>query len=254
MEFSVDRRIEALSRAANLADAAQPLVDIGKAIGLDRPAVVADFSNEGLTISREGGLLGEIFGWLPAQAPEPRSEPLHHACPIGKACRVAVQPFAWRSAEIGGAAFSWDKRARDFWRHAADLGIVGGITVPVHMPLSRVGAVGWLAVGHPVDLDAILQDWSSRLRLAAYLFMDHVYRERPDATGKASDAVLSERELECLTWVALGKTDAEIGELIGRSPSTARFHVDSAVEKLGVNNRTRAAAVACQLGMIRALA
>jgi DNA-binding CsgD family transcriptional regulator len=254
MGITVDRYIEALSRAASLADAAQPLVDIGRAIGLDRPAVVEDFSNEGLTLSRQGGLLGEIFGWLPAQAPGPHTGSMHHVCPIGKACRVAVQPFAWRSAEISGAAFCWDKRARDFWRHAADLGIIGGVTVPVHMPLSRVGAVGWLAVGRPTDLDAIIDRWSSQLRLAAYLFMDHVYRQRPDTTGKAPHAVLSERELECLTWVALGKTDAEIGELIGRSSSTARFHVDSAVEKLGVNNRTRAAAVACQLGMIRALA
>ncbi len=254
MDLSVDHHIDLLSRAASLADAAQPLVDIGRAVGLDRPAVVADFSNEGLTMSREGGLLGEIFGWLPAQAPGPPTDPLHHVCPIGKACRVAMQPFVWRAAEIGCAAFSWDKRTKDFWRHAAGLGIVGGITVPVHMPLSRVGAVGWLAVGHPADLDAIIVAWSGQLRLAAYLFMDHVYRERPDTTDKAPRAVLSERELECLTWVALGKTDGEIGELIGRSPSTARFHVDSAVEKLGVNNRTRAAAVACQLGMIRALA
>ena len=259
MGLSLDRYIDALSRAGSLAEAVQPLVDLGKAIGLDRPAVVEDFSRERLIMSREGGLLGEVFGWLPAQAPIPRtpdakSEPMHHVCPIGRACRVAVHPFAWRSADIGAASFFWDRRSRDFWTHAATLGIIGGVTVPVHMPLSRVGAVGWLATDRPADLDGILDRWSIQLRLAAYLFMDHVYRERPDAAGKAPDAALSERELECLTWVALGKTDSEIGELIGRSPSTARFHVDSAVEKLGVNNRTRAAAVACQLGMIRALA
>jgi LuxR family quorum-sensing system transcriptional regulator CciR len=259
MGRSLDRHIDALSRATSLVEAARHLVDLGKAIGLDRPAVVEDFSKERLIMSREGGLLGEVFGWLPAQAPvsqtpDVKGEPIHHVCPIGRACRVTVHPFAWRSADISSAPFFWDRRSRDFWTHAANLGIIGGVTVPVHMPLSRVGAVGWLATDHPVDLDAIVERWSNQLRLAAYLFMDHVYRERPDAAGKARDAALSERELECLTWVALGKTDGEIGELIGRSPSTARFHVDSAVEKLGVNNRTRAAAVACQLGMIRALA
>jgi len=126
--------------------------------------------------------------------------------------------------------------------------------VPVHMPASRVGAVGWLAVSEPVDLDGIVDTWGAQLRLAAHLFMDQVYRDRPDLPGMAAAAALSERELECLTWVALGKTDAEIGVLIRRSPATARFHINSAVEKLGVNNRTRAAAVASQLGLIRALA
>lgn len=253
MGESIAHHIDALSRAATLSEAAVILLAIGREVGLDRPAAVEDFTSDRLNMSREAGLLGEIFGWLPSQGCEVGGEPMHHVCPIGWACRVAVNPFAWRSAEIGAAAFSWDRRARAFWRHAATLGIVGGVTVPVHMPLSRVGAVGWLAIGRSVDLERIVELWSSQLRLAAYLFMDHVYRERPDAASAMPDAGLTERELECLTWVALGKTDAEIGELIGRSPSTARFHVESAVEKLGVNNRTRAAAVASQLGMIRAL-
>ena len=244
--------IDALADAADLESSAPPLVAIGKAIGLDRPAVVEDFTAERLLMSRNGGLLGELFGWLPSLNGSPNAQTSHHVCPIGRACRVAIAPFAWRAAEIGAAEIAWDHHLQSFWRRAAEQGIVGGVTVPVHMPLSRVGAVGWLAIGRDVDLDAILAAHSSELWLAAHLFMDHVYRERPDTTTLLPNAPLTERELECLTWVALGKTDVEIGELIGRSPSTARFHVEGAVEKLGVNNRTRAAAVACQMGMIRA--
>jgi DNA-binding CsgD family transcriptional regulator len=246
------RHIEALSKAQTLRDAAPALADIGRAVGLDRPAVVEDFTGARMAMSRDSGLMGEIFGW-PAECRAANGVSLHHLCPIGRACRVAVHPFAWRSADIGSADFAWGNESRAFWRCAADQGIVGGVTVPVHMPLSRVGAVGWLAIRRDVDLDEVIDLHGHELRLAAHLFMDHVYRERPELAGALPQESLSERELECLTWVALGKTDAEIGELIGRSPSTARFHVDSAVEKLGVNNRTRAAAVASQLGMIRAL-
>jgi DNA-binding CsgD family transcriptional regulator len=139
------------------------------------------------------------------------------------------------------------------WR-LSKLNIVGGVTVPVHMPKSRLGAVGWLSDKKTVDLDWVLTTYGHELRLAAYLFMGHVFRQRPDQSRRTYDASLTERELECLTWVALGKTDSEIGELIGRAPSTARFHVESAIEKLGVNNRARAAAVACQMGLINALA
>ncbi len=253
-KVSLTRFISALSEAEDLLESAPPLVDIGKAIGLDRPSVVEDFTAERLLMSRNGGLLGELFGWLPALNKSPTAETAHHVCPIGRACRVAVVPFVWRTQGILQAEASWDSRTKSFWRLVKEQGIVGGITVPIHMPLSRVGAVGWLSIGREVDLDGILARYSNELRLAAHLFMGHVYRERPDTTTLPQRAVLTERELECLTWVALGKTDSEIGELIGRSPSTARFHVESAVEKLGVNNRTRAAAVACQIGMIRALA
>lgn len=254
-KVSLGRHIDTLAKAATLVEAATPLLAIGKAIGLERPAVVEDFSAERVLMSLKSGLLGELFGWLPSFMTSPSAPSAHNVCPIGRACRITTHPFAWRSTEIAEAEISWDHRLQEFWRRAADQGIFGGVTVPVHMPLSRVGAVGWLAVGHEADLKRILEVYSNDLRLAAHLFMDHVYRERPDATTRlAPNAALSERELDCLTWVALGKTDGEIGELIGRSPSTARFHVENAVEKLGVNNRTRAAAVASQMGMIRAVA
>ena len=55
-----------------------------------------------------------------------------------------------------------------------------------------------------------------------------------------------------LTWVALGRTDGEISELIHRSPTTARFHVENAMGKLGARNRAQAVAIACQLGLIHA--
>ncbi|WP_309604509.1 LuxR C-terminal-related transcriptional regulator [Phenylobacterium sp.] len=241
-----------MGNAASLADAALPLKAIGVAIGLSQPGVVEDFTAKHWRVSINGGF-GELFGQL-APRTNPESEPVDQRCPIGRACRVSVDPFAWRVARVLESGFPWDPGLDVFSRRTAEKGIVGGVTVPVHLPMSRVGAVGWLAIDHDVDVDQILATYSNELRLAAHLFMGHVYRERPDAMVLLPHVSLSERELECLTWVAMGKTDADIAELIGRSPSTARFHVESAVSKLGVNNRTRAAAVASQMGMIRAVA
>jgi ATP/maltotriose-dependent transcriptional regulator MalT len=41
---------------------------------------------------------------------------------------------------------------------------------------------------------------------------------------------LSARELECLRWVAAGKTDREIGMILSISATTAKFHVNRARE------------------------
>ena len=50
-----------------------------------------------------------------------------------------------------------------------------------------------------------------------------------------------ERESEVLTWVACGKTDAEIAMILGTRRRTIEKHVERILRKLGVNNRTRAA-------------
>jgi LuxR family quorum sensing-dependent transcriptional regulator/LuxR family quorum-sensing system transcriptional regulator CciR len=59
-----------------------------------------------------------------------------------------------------------------------------------------------------------------------------------------SVSALSAREAQCLRHVAIGRPDAEIGQLLGISPRTVRFHVDSAKQKLGVQTRIQAVAKA----------
>jgi DNA-binding NarL/FixJ family response regulator len=54
-------------------------------------------------------------------------------------------------------------------------------------------------------------------------------------------AMLSDREIEALTWVARGKTSAQIADLIGLSKRTIDFHLDNARIKLGATTRTQAA-------------
>ncbi|MCW3848726.1 helix-turn-helix transcriptional regulator [Sphingomonas sp. LB-2] len=56
------------------------------------------------------------------------------------------------------------------------------------------------------------------------------------------DVTLSVREHDALRYVADGKTDWEIGVILGVSQSTARFHIDNARRKLGAVNRAQAVA------------
>jgi DNA-binding CsgD family transcriptional regulator len=51
---------------------------------------------------------------------------------------------------------------------------------------------------------------------------------------------LSPREHEVLQWVANGKTDRDIGEILGISPRTVHKHLQRIYEKLGVETRTAA--------------
>ena len=53
--------------------------------------------------------------------------------------------------------------------------------------------------------------------------------------------MLNDREIETLTWVARGKTSAQIAKIIGLSKRTIDFHLDNARVKLGAATRTEAA-------------
>jgi len=51
---------------------------------------------------------------------------------------------------------------------------------------------------------------------------------------------LNEREVQCLTWSARGKTSPEIGAILSLSKRTVNFHIENACRKLNVATRTEA--------------
>ncbi len=52
---------------------------------------------------------------------------------------------------------------------------------------------------------------------------------------------LTRRQAEVLAWVAQGKTDAEIGAILGLSRRTVAKHLELVYRTLGVETRTAAA-------------
>ena len=51
---------------------------------------------------------------------------------------------------------------------------------------------------------------------------------------------LSDREADVMKWLAEGKTNGDIAEILAISTSTVNKHVESILKKLGVENRTQA--------------
>ncbi|HEY1393264.1 MAG TPA: response regulator transcription factor [Methylibium sp.] len=63
---------------------------------------------------------------------------------------------------------------------------------------------------------------------------------------------LTQREAEVLYWLVKGKTNRDIGDILGTSPATVKKHLEHVYEKLGVETRTAAAGAA--IGKVRLLA
>jgi DNA-binding CsgD family transcriptional regulator len=85
--------------------------------------------------------------------------------------------------------------------------------------------------------------FSDRTRDLAETVRPHLanlYRLAAPARGTC-DAALTRREREVLEWVAAGKTNRDIAEILGARPRTIEKHLERIYEKLGVEGRTAAA-------------
>ena len=78
---------------------------------------------------------------------------------------------------------------------------------------------------------------------------DSVLRPPPAPTPALVEP-LTARELEVVQLLAEGLTNRRIGERLGISEHTAKFHVNSILGKLGASSRSEAVAQAARLGLV----
>ncbi len=251
-EFTqIERATTRLTRSRNRIAGAETLRDIGAIIGMRFPSVIDDYDDTELVRTEDGDALATLFGWESHFHGDWFKHRLHRVSPIAHACRVTSEPFAWDAGEV--AAEVSRKRPFAAWHLTPARGVHCGVTVPLHGPHGRCGSVTWMAREPGVDSAAVLVRHGRTLQQAAHVFVELLRATEADVQSAAiaePRALLSERELECLTWAALGYPDTEIGTLLHRAAATARFHIDNATHKLGARNRTHAVAKAVCLGLI----
>lgn len=61
---------------------------------------------------------------------------------------------------------------------------------------------------------------------------------------------LTRRQLQCLAWVAAGKSAGDIGAILSLSPRTVEDHLAAAARALGVRTRVQAVVRAQALGLL----
>jgi LuxR family quorum sensing-dependent transcriptional regulator len=150
-------------------------------------------------------------------------------------------PFSWSEVRDSYPA---DPVARRVMDEAADFQLRDGITIPLMTLDGQIA--GFSVSGERLSIDPA--DRAMLHLIATYAF-GHLLLMRGQG---ASDlpASLAPREREALQWAAEGKTDWEIGTVMGISTHGVDFHLRSARSKLGSTNRTQAVAVALRRGLI----
>jgi DNA-binding NarL/FixJ family response regulator len=97
----------------------------------------------------------------------------------------------------------------------------------------------------PVEIDELLAAIHARLERRHQYTPGAARRVEPTPAMLLSLG-LTEREAEVLFWVAQGKTNPELCVLLDLQLTTVKKHLASIFQKLGVENRTSAAAMALE--------
>ena len=112
----------------------------------------------------------------------------------------------------------------------------------------NAGAVAYVTKSaHPDDLaSAIRQAFTPSVYLAHKRLG---YRPRPLELG-ANLQGLTRREVEILTLLAGGRTNAQLAKVLWVTEQTVKFHLSNIYRKLGVANRTEASSWAYAHGLL----
>lgn len=160
--------------------------------------------------------------------------------PIVQTTLSSTTGFRWSEIEPAGVL---DPRSRQVMNEAGEFGLGDGFTVPLATLEEERG--GLTFAGRQLDISPGQRGMLTLL--ASYVVGQTLLIDNGPSERRMG---LTPRERESLQWVAEGKTDWEIGELMGISRHGVDFHLRSARVKLGCVSRTQAVAEGFRRGLI----
>ncbi|MBK0327020.1 LuxR family transcriptional regulator [Rhodobacteraceae bacterium F11138] len=167
----------------------------------------------------------------------------HHVDPTLYTSAKSIAPVDW-------GRFEHDGKFNKVFRDAHDFGISDrGLTVPIRGPY---GDCGLLSVTRNCTLsewDKLKKDVVGDLQISAVHIHDNVMQTGV-LTKALSTPALSSREKEILQWVAVGKSQQDIGDILSISHRTVEVHLRSGREKLGALSTPQAVGRAIGLNLI----
>lgn len=165
---------------------------------------------------------------------------VHHDASV-RMLSARARPFAWSEALD---QFRSPEAERVMDACVEFTGCREGFVVPVRDADGAVltGTFG----GHEIDLSP---DARAALHLAGHYFALRG-REIVESSDPVAACPLSERQVDCLRWVQAGKSDVEIGLLLGISPRTVHNHLEKAKALLNTPKRAVAAFEAWRRGWL----
>lgn len=166
---------------------------------------------------------------------------VRHSAGIRK-LRLTTVPFPYDMREWMGDSTEGNEFG-SLLEMMGNYGMLIGHFFPVHDALGNRGAVVWSG-----EVTALKRED----RLMLQMISVHIFNRLAEigSAWKSGQVVLTEREIQCLSWTAAGKTSLEIAEILGLSEHTVNHYLNQVTRKLEAVNRTQAVVKAIRRGLI----
>jgi DNA-binding CsgD family transcriptional regulator len=160
---------------------------------------------------------------------------LHRIDPVFRRADRTRDPFFWDDSIFRQSITASQQR---MLRSARQFGVVNGYTIPIHGP-SFASATPASCSLVPDGARRDLKCYLAAQLMAQYLFDRTAQLQR---VGEPIEEIplLARRERECLELVALGKSDEDVGKVLGISPATAHGYIENAKRRFGLSSRVQA--------------
>jgi LuxR family quorum-sensing system transcriptional regulator CciR len=220
--------VGAAARAEGMTDLKALVADATKELGFDYYAIVhhvrfgrpsnehvrlSNYPLEWLAVVRDGAKLAD---------------------PVLRAAERTSSGFKWEQLD---SLISLTPAERAHLRRAAEFEILQGYTVPNHVPGQTFGSCHFIVRGNGDFPD---QNISAAQALGNFAFeaARRVLKVKPDE-DYVEPAPLSDRQRECLLFVAKGKSDSVIAQLLAIKPKTVNEHIEAAKRRYSVATRSQ---------------
>ena len=160
-----------------------------------------------------------------------------------------------RASHMTGAGFTWSQlssliqltpRDLEILERAGGNGLGDGFTVPAHVPGESNGSCSFATrVGEAVPAERLVE--AQLVGIFAFEAARRLWRVRGEMPLPLK---LTDRQRDCVLWVARGKSDWEISQILGISEETVIQHLKQARGRYGVSRRTMLAVSALFDGSI----
>jgi LuxR family quorum sensing-dependent transcriptional regulator len=163
--------------------------------------------------------------------------------PVVTELRHSVRPFSWSDVMKRRNLTRGDRRIIE---EAREFDVNDGLIIPI------VTLSGGMSVFSPCGRNPDLSPDARRAVELISLYSHEALKRKllEQSRFKEVHTPLTPREREVMRWVAAGKSDIEIAEILSIAPPTVTLHVERAKRKLDAFRRTFAVVKAVRCGEI----
>ncbi len=238
--FTIECFIEEANNAKSTQEVARLFGEILKDYGYDRfcYSLITDHPSLGLNAGH-GIVANYPEDWMAYY----KANLYEKKDPVPRHGFETLRPFTWESIQQTRELKADEKRVMN---EAREAGLLDGVAIPICGHNGELAGVGMASSTGGIRPDIGVLRKLRTLAMEFHLaFTDLEKKDR--AVGNIH---LTSREKEILLWVAEGKSDSIIADIIGVSHAAIRFHLNNIFKKLNANERTLATVKALRLGLI----